>query len=238
MKKTSGVATATYYSRYTFHYHLRIAAYEGFIIGLFLLNEFVARKALNVSDLEITLMLMLPMVSFMLPLFWKPPYGRGRVFLWIGVPGRILLVTLLFLNGASCFIPTVIVASLAANLLIPVQNDIIKLNYRDMKGHYFGRATTVSALTAITTTLAAGWLLQKEESLYRLLYPVAGLVGAVSFHTWSRIRKRVVESRLPSFSIAYGITVSRAERPGARSRLQRACVRGQLKTRGRPTLGG
>ena len=196
-KKPSGVATATYYSSYTFHYHLRIAAFEGFIIGLFLLNEFVARKTLKVSDLEITLMMMLPMVSFMLPLFWKPHYRRGRVFLWIGIPGRTALFLLLLCKDSYCFIPTIILASLTANLLIPVQNDIIKINYGDLKGYYFGRATTVSALTAISTMVTAGWLLQWDESLYRLLYPAAGLVGIVSFLNWSRIRKRSVESRRP-----------------------------------------
>jgi len=159
-------------------------------MGIFLLNEFIARKTLHASDIGITIMLMVPMISFLIPLFWKPQYQKGRIFLWLGVPARLVLLVILFATGAHLFICLIIISSLVANVLIPVQNNIIKLNYGKLKGYYFGRATTISALATVSTALLFGWLLTRDESSYRIVYPVAGLVGMVSFITWSKIRKR------------------------------------------------
>jgi MFS family permease len=193
--RPSGVSTVPFYSRYTFHFHLRIAAFEGFVMGIFLLNEFVARKTLHASDLEITLMLMIPMVAFALPLFWKPAYQRGKIFLWLGIPGRILLLFIFFVTKSHLFIFLLVASLLVSNLLIPVQNNIIKLNYGKMKGHFFGRAATVSAIVTISTALAFGWFLHGNESVYRIGYPLAGVIGIASFFTWSRIRRRSVQTK-------------------------------------------
>ncbi|OGL48783.1 MAG: hypothetical protein A2161_13330 [Candidatus Schekmanbacteria bacterium RBG_13_48_7] len=185
-----------YYSRYTFHFHLRIAAFEGFIAGIFLLNEFVARKTLHVSDWGIMLMLMIPTVTFSIALFWKPQYRKGKLFLWLGIPGRIVLLGMFFVHQSYFFILLIVCSSLVANLMIPVQNNIIKLNYGKLKGYYFGRATTISALTTITTASLFGWLLQQNDSLYHIAYPVAGIIGIISYLTWSRIRKRAMPTTI------------------------------------------
>jgi MFS family permease len=193
MKLLAAPAHASFHGRYTFAHHLRAAMFDSAATGVLLLNEFVARKALGASALEITLLLMLPSVAQILNLYWTGIGGREprAVFLWVGIPARLALVAIGFVGGATTFVLLCMVASTAATVLIPAQNALYQANYAaHERGRLFARVSAAAAAVTILVSALLGVLYDRSETSFRLAYPVAGILATLGSIGWYRIRWR------------------------------------------------
>jgi MFS family permease len=193
----------SFYGRYTFRLHLRAASLEAVAGGAMLLNEFVARKALGASAFAITMMLMLPTVAQLLNLYWTGMTGSNprRAFLWVGLPSRLALVAIGLSHSSAGFIALAALASTASTVVIPAQNALFQANYDAReRGRLFSRVSAASAAVTVLVSTGIGWLYDRDESLYRWVYPLTGLVAALGSYGWYRIewRRRVAPDLVPA----------------------------------------
>ena len=187
----------SFFDAYTAHHHLRAVAAQGVVAGVFLLNEYVARKSLGAGRLHILALLLLPAFAQFVAVAWNPTDPRRllgrRPFRLLGIPSRLLLLLLLvpFLERATPFVLLVGATSVAESLLMPVQNWTLARNYATAtRGRRFGAATALNALVVMAVVMPAGWALDHDANAWPLLYALAAAAGVYQYLHWSRRRRR------------------------------------------------
>lgn len=183
----------SFYGRYTYVLHRRAAVLEAIATGVLLLNEFVARKTLGASALGITLLLMIPTVAQLGNLYWAGPskWDPRSVFLLVGLPSRLLLLPMLWVESSAAFIVLAAIAGTASTVVIPAQNAIYQANYAvGERGRVYSKVSAVASLVTVVVATALGWLYDKNPQLYRLSYPLAAVCAVASSYSWYRIRWR------------------------------------------------
>jgi MFS family permease len=203
---------------YTVHHHLRAALAHGLVMGVFLLNEYVARKDLGASRWHVVALLLAPALFQSIAAAWNPatrpgPVGR-RPFLLLGLPGRLALLAFLLVpatRGATAFVSIVALSTVVEVLLIPAQNAVVASNYPTAtRGRWFGLVTAVQAAAIVGVSVPAGWLLDRAPESWPALFAFAALVGAWGYRHWSRLRRRRVRrppeaTGLPEFGSAFEV---------------------------------
>jgi MFS family permease len=181
-------------SRYTARFHLPAAGLDGLVAGLFTLNDIVLRKTFGAGPLLITLLVMAAPVSQLLAIVWgNLMHGRPKrpFILGFGGGGRMLLVFVGLATSAVAFTIPVIVSIGLAVAIIPALNALYQTNYADAeRGRVFGLIMSVTAVATIGASLAAGWWMDHDPHIYRVLYPVAGVLGLLAAILYYRIRPR------------------------------------------------
>lgn len=203
---------------YTAHHHLRASLAHGLVMGVFLLNEYVARKDLGASRWHVVALLLVPALFQSIAAVWNPatrggPFGR-RPFRLLGMPGRLVLlafVLLPFLRQPTAFVSIVALSSVIEILLVPAQNAVVASNYPTAtRGRWFGLVTAVQALAIVLVSVPAGRLLDARPELWPWLMAFAGLAGVWGYSHWSRLKRRRAP-RLPDspeledFGTAFGV---------------------------------
>ncbi len=180
--------------RYTFHYHIRASLLLGIATGLIGMNEFIAKKALNASEKQITFLMLAPVIFMLMSsVFSSLMAGRDKkpFFLASGLLGGLFLVFVYFANTPFWFTVLVATSSLSGALLVPAQNAIFQSNYTPLeRGNTFGVASAIGAITIIPAAFIAGKILEWRESTYHYIYPVAGVFVFMACYYYFRIRAR------------------------------------------------
>lgn len=180
--------------RYTFPFHLRAMALEGVVSGAWQLNEVVARKSMGASTLWVALIAMSPSIALLLATLWGPLLeGKKKApyFLLAGVVGRLVLLGVAWVQGPGGFTLVLAVSALSFSILYPAQNALFQSNYAPgERGRLFGKAFSLSAVSAILTALAAGWIYDQDPDGYRWFYPIVGLAGFLACYEFYRVKER------------------------------------------------
>ena len=203
---------------YTAHHHLRASLAHGLVMGVFLLNEYVARKDLGASRWHVLALLLAPALVQSIAAAWNPATRSGffgrRPFRTLGIPGRLLLLAFLFLpwcRSATPFVTIVALSTVVEVLLVPAQNAVVASNYAAAtRGRWFGLVTSVQALAIVIVSVLAGLLLDRRPEAWPWLMGFAGLAGAWGYRHWSLLRRRRIprspEARnLPEFGSAFEV---------------------------------
>jgi MFS family permease len=184
--------------RYTAVVHLRAVVGQGALVGVFLLNEYVARKGLGASRWHILALLLLPALTQLSAVVWNPAMpGRllgARPFRVLGQGVHLLLflpLLLVFATGPTSLVALLAVCGVAQVLLVPLQNGILARNYPEARrGRRFGTATAVQALAIVLVSVPAGWWLDRDPGAWRYLYGFAALAAVFAYRQWGRLRRR------------------------------------------------
>jgi MFS family permease len=183
-----------FYSRYTYRLHLRALMLDGATIGIFSIADVILRKSLAASSLEITLYTMLSPLSLLTAVvFSSLILGRRRApfFLWAGLLGRLPLLLGVFVRTPLELLGLMCLHAFASAAVLPAFNTIYQANYRsDLRGRVFGRAAAVAVATEIVVSLLCGAALEWDPRAYRVLIPLAGLLGFLSMRSYARIKVR------------------------------------------------
>lgn len=181
-------------SRYTARFHLPAAAFDGLVAGAFTLSDVVLRKTFGASAILITMMVMAQPVSQLLAIVWgRLMHGRSKrpFILGFGGIGRLLLLLVAFATTAMSFAVPIVLSIALAVAIIPALNSLYQSNYPNSeRGRVFGQVLSMTAATTIISSMMAGWWMDRDPGAYRIIYPLAGVVGLASIYLYWRIRPR------------------------------------------------
>jgi MFS family permease len=179
-------------ARATYRLDLVSNVLRGLFFGIFLLAGIIAKKALGASHLEVGLIAALPSASALFSVYWGhlAHNRRKRPFiLWPGVIGRGLLVLTPFVSTSGSFVLLASLSFVLASVSVPAQNGIYRLIYpQALRGAVVGKIRAGFLAGSISAAMASGVLLDHDASLFRVLMPIAGLLGALSSIVFALIR--------------------------------------------------
>lgn len=187
--------------RYTQRAHLRSGLLEGAAMGIFVLNEYVAKKTLHATDLQLTLLVMAPTASLLFSAWWSSfLVGREKrsTFIASGVGGRLSLLLVALTVGAGGFTAVLAAATFLVGAIVPAANALLQRNYTVAeRGRVSGRVVAGQALVVIAVSLAVGRLYDLFPGAYRATYPVAAIGGFLGCLALAgvRFRRRFGEPR-------------------------------------------
>jgi len=147
----------------------------------YILLPYVLAKSLAAPGWLVTVAATLETSGMLLALYWGQLLQRGGRRRWLvraGLGGRVVLLLALLVRGPWSFVALLVPVHFFASLVYPAQNAILQANIRaDRHGRVFGRGALVQHLTAAATSVVVGHVLRADPSLFRLVYPVIGVVG-------------------------------------------------------------
>jgi MFS family permease len=157
----------------------------------YVLFPFVLAKSLAAPGWLVTLAVTMEASGMLLALYWGQLLDRGGRRRWLvrsGLGGRAVLVFMPLITSPLAFVALLAVVYFFASLVYPAQNGILQANLRaDRQGWIFGRGAMVQHVTAAAVGLLCGIVLDRDPSLYRLIYPLMGLAGFVYLLILSRL---------------------------------------------------
>ncbi|HPF34457.1 MAG TPA: MFS transporter [Candidatus Krumholzibacteria bacterium] len=155
--------------------------FQGLWWAGYLLFPFVLAKSLDASAGLVTAAVTMDTAGMLLALSWGALLARGgrrRVLFWGGLGGRAVLVLAPWAVTAPRFVTLLGVVYVFAALLYPAQNGIFQENFpAARRGRYFGFGALVQHVTAASTSLLLGALLDRDPQNFRWIYPAVGLLG-------------------------------------------------------------
>lgn len=147
----------------------------------YLLFPFVLAKSLAAPDWVVTVSVVMETSGMLLALYWGQLMDRGGRRRWLlrgGLGGRLVLVSALWVSSAYGFLALLAVVYFFAAMFYPAQNGILQANIGPTRrGSVFGRGALVQHLTAASTSLLVGRLLDGDPDRFRLVFPFVGAVG-------------------------------------------------------------
>lgn len=205
--------------RYTQRAWLRVSALEGVVLGVLILNEYVAKKTLGASDAVLTTLVVAPTAALLFSAWWSGFLGRrekSSTFLVYGVLGRLSLVLVAGTASAGAFTAVIAVATFLFGAIIPAHNALLQRNFTVAeRGRVVGVAVAVQSLATIAASVAAGRIYDAWPSGYRAMYVVAGACGFAACRMLSRVRFRHVAGRERELPL-FGATLVRDLAPALR----------------------
>ncbi len=181
-------------ARPAYRQQLLASALDGAFSGILELATFVASKHLGALRGGIILYTAVTSAGMFTAPYWAARLetaDRRRLFLAAGLLGRLLLVLAAAVGSPTLFLALVALQAFAHPAVLPALNVLWQSNYPDaVRGRVLGRITVVSTLVNAATSLGGGALLQHEPELYRLLFPLAGVLGFTSYAILGSIRIR------------------------------------------------
>lgn len=181
-------------SRYTYRAHVLGDLTNHIFTGILLLSKVVARRGLDASDTEIVILVSAFPASHILAFFWGYVMeGRNKrpFILWAGLLFRGALLFTALTTDSLPFVILCSAAWLSDPVFIPALNSIYQANYdAEWRGRLIGRVTRWTRIGVILASLGAGYALNVRPDWYRVLFPVAAVVGILSYANYARLRIR------------------------------------------------
>jgi hypothetical protein len=205
-----------------FGYHCLAAIFGGVFWGAMVILEVMARRTLQATEFQVTLLAMSMPLSNLLSIFWAGAMeGRETVrrFIFLaGIFGRLVFILALFIDLPGQLLWLVYFTVIFNGLINPAINGIFQANYRqEMRGLLFGLAVVINTPVIMFSSRFAGYLLDKDQTLYGPILAVAGICGLLDCVMWMLIPRQSL--RPPTGTIL--------KRVGARNPLR--IVTGSLK---------
>jgi MFS family permease len=168
----------------------------------YILVPFVLAKSLDASGGLITLTVMMDMGGMLLAIYWGHllrRFDRQSITFWGGVGGRLVLVLSPAVHTAAGFAVVLAVAYFFGSLMYPAQNAILQTNFRPrLAGRVWGVGTCLQNVTAAVASILIGRLLDRDPSLFSVIYAVIGALGFVYLAILSRLSQAAPADAVPT----------------------------------------
>lgn len=180
--------------RYTQRVWLRAAVLEGVVLGVFLLNEYVAKKTLGAGDALLTALVVGPTAALLFAAWWSALLAqreKASTFLVYGLLGRLSLLLVPLAATALSFTAVIAVATFLYGAVVPAANALLQRNFTAAeRGRVIGLGSALQAVTAIAVSFAVGRLYDWQPGAYRWTYAVAAVCGFFACLGQARVRFR------------------------------------------------
>lgn len=189
--------------KHTFKLHLIYMIFEGVVLGVLALNEFVFIKSLGGSNYQMGLLFQFSMLVFLFLILineWlKRIKKRKRLLRITALLTRMPLLLVFFFPHTSQNIIAnpvyhhiylmLFLIYFAGNVVInPNINFLLKNNYSHAHfGKLYSYATSVNKIIMLVVTFVYGYLLDIDQSVFVIVLPVVGVLASVSVFILSEI---------------------------------------------------
>ncbi len=191
----------------SFRYHIIYSIIDGFILGLFALNEFILIKSLKGTNYQIAFlfqaMVLVLLFSVVLNEILNRARSKKKLIRKVAITTRLpLLLLFLFPKDAMApenahfyqlaFLAIIMVYYFANPIIFPAINHLLKNSYsHEDFGKLYGYASTVNKIMMLIATFLFGLLLDFDNSAYRYIYPFVAVLGIFSIFILTKIDYRV-----------------------------------------------
>ncbi len=184
-------------TRETLRYHLPAEVLIGVFGGVVMLADLLTRKTLGASKEILAVQTSVPMMTFLLAMVWRDLLSgtsSRKIILLTGIFGKGALIFVAFIKSPGPFLGVVILFALVDSAFIPLRNAIFRANYAEnLRGRIFGSVVSLMNIALVASNLAAAFLLDRWEWTYRILFPVAGILGFGAHALYARVKVREPE---------------------------------------------
>jgi hypothetical protein len=200
-------------AKQSFRYHIIYSIIDGFILGLFALNEFILIKSLKGTNYQIAFlfqaMVLVLLFSVVLNEILNRARSKKKLIRKVAITTRLpLLLLFLFPKDAMLpenaqfyqlgFLAIIMVYYFANPILFPAINHLLKNSYSHKDfGKLYGYASTVNKVMMLIATFLFGLLLDFDNSAYRYIYPFIAILGIFSIYILTKIEYRVNDTPTP-----------------------------------------
>ncbi len=151
-------------------------------------------KGFDAGVLAVTLTTMAPGAAMVLSLAMGQPMakiGRRRLLRVASWIGRLPLFLVMFIQGPYSFVALITLQAISQVAITTSWNSLLRTNYRDdRRGSLYSIATLFGTLASGITMVSAGRWLDINGDAYRILYPIAAVIGVIACHVFSDIDVR------------------------------------------------
>jgi len=188
----------------TFKFHFSYSIIEGIIVGFLVLNQYVFIKSLNGSSYLLGVLFQFSVVAFIFLIFFneliKRINNKKKMLRYIAIITRLPLLVFLFFPSDLeilisnhlyhyIFLLVFLIFYLADPIIFPTINLLLKNNYKHQNfGKFYSYSMTLNRLVALLATFIFGFLLDIDNSVFRIIYPLIGVLGIISLFLLSKIR--------------------------------------------------
>ncbi len=200
-------------AKQSFRFHIIYSIIDGFILGLFALNEFILIKSLNGTNYQIAFlfqaMVLVLLFSVVLNEILNRARSKKKLIRIVAIATRLpLLLLFLFPKDAMlpgnthfyqlAFLAIIMVYYFANPILFPAINHFLKNSYphKDF-GKLYGYALTIKKVMMLIATFLFGLLLDYDNSAYRYIYPFIAVLGIFSIFILTKIEYHVSDEPAP-----------------------------------------
>jgi MFS family permease len=188
------------YERYTLRRYLPAVVAEGIVFALLGgLGDIVLAKGLKASPGYVTALAMMFPASLLFAVVaggLMKGRAKGPYLLAAGLLGRGPLLLMPLVESPLAFVALMFCAASATSVIVPAQTTIVQANYApERRARLFALAQAAATLAGIAAALLCGLWLDKDERAYRVIFPVAGVLGVAAPVLYGRIKLRRARRR-------------------------------------------
>ncbi len=205
--------------RKTFWLHLGYSIIDGFIMGLFALNEYILIKSLKGTNYQIGFLVQSTVLVLLFSIIINELFKRIRrkksLIRYAGILTRLPLLLFAFfpsnanstidpLHFQLAFLIIFLIYYMANPLLFPAITHLLKNAYSHANfGRLYGYASSANKIMMLVSTFLFGWFLDKDNFSFTWIYPVAAALGIISIYILTNINDEVpdvAETKKPFYA--------------------------------------
>lgn len=183
----------------TFALHLLCQFFNGLVAGIIVIQEIILKKSLSGTDFEVALLIYLTSISFLFSIYGSEIINRTsnkpRTLFILGAFGRGALILIPLFDNVWFYIFVISFMFVVDALLLPAWNFIFKHNYTDQnRSKLYSYASSFATLVLLVASIIAGFMLDENNQIYKLIFPIAGIGGILYYYYMSRIMKLGIQA--------------------------------------------
>lgn len=180
--------------RKTFHLHIISQVFNGFAIGILLLQDVILKKTLGGSDFQVLLLSFFLCTAFLASIYGTEIVNRSanpaKTIMILGFIAKFFLIILPLFRNPIFYIFCLSVTAYFDSMLLSSWNIVFKHNYSDKnRSRFFSYVTTISVLVTLITLTLFGYVMDIDNNLYNYCFPVAGVFGILTYYNLSKMIK-------------------------------------------------
>jgi hypothetical protein len=178
----------------TFKFHVIAQVFGGLSSGIVVLQDIILKKSLGGSDFQILLLSLFTSSAFLASLYGAEIINRSKnlskTILKFGIAAKLFLILIPLINNSIFYILCISITAYLDSMMLSSWNIIFRHNYtEDRRSRLYSYATTVATVLLLFTSTILGILLDRDNMLFRVFFPVSGLTGIAMYYFLSRMMK-------------------------------------------------
>lgn len=176
----------------TFVLHIASQFFNGISLGVVLLQDIILKKTLGGTDFQVMLLSLLISSAFLVSIYGSElinrSSSRARTIIKIGFTAKALYIVLPLFDNPVYYIICLALTAYLDSMLLSSWNIVFKHNYTEKnRSRLYSYASTVQTILLLAMSSLFGYLLDLEHSIYKYFFPLAGIMGMISYYNLARM---------------------------------------------------
>lgn len=176
----------------TFKLHITAQVFNGLSLGIVLLQDIILKKSLDGTDFQIMLLSLFTSSAFLASIYGAEFINRSdnppRLIIRVGIAAKFFLLLIPIFNNSVFFIVCISITAYLDSLLLSSWNIVLKHNYSDAnRNQLYSYATSAATSLLLVTSTIFGVLLDKDNFIYRIIFPLSGIAGMFMYYNLSKM---------------------------------------------------